>query len=106
MKNTTIRPLPGYILVEPVKEESQAGGIYLPEDINDKPSKGKIVALSNIFIYEGQIMSIDGMTLTEGYENLKVGKTVVYKKWVNQEVKDNGKEYLLVKYDEILGIIE
>jgi len=80
-------PLPGHVLVEPIKEDTKSGGIYLPEDANDKPSKGKVVAVSK----ESPVTD---------------GQMVVYKKWTNQEVKFEGKEYLLVKFDELLGIIE
>jgi chaperonin GroES len=91
-----INPLPGYILVEPIKEDAQVGSIYLPQDTNDKPSKGKIVGIGVSRNDEDKIV----------FPFLEVGKTVVYKKWVNQEVKSDGKEYLLVKFDELLGVIE
>jgi chaperonin GroES len=82
-----IEPLPGYVLIEPVKEDSQSGGIYLPDDPNDKPCKGTVVSVpSKCPVLQGQ--------------------TVVYKKWTNQEVKFENKDYLLVKFDELLAIIK
>ena len=92
-----IKPLPGYVLVEPLKEDRMSGGIYLPEDLNDKPSKGTVIALSDVMFFEGEILSIGGMTLAEGFGDIKIGSIVIFKKWVNQEVKFEGKEYLLVK---------
>ena len=41
-----------------------------------------------------------------GHITVKKGQTVVYKKWTNQEVQHKGKEYLLVKFDELLGVVE
>lgn len=101
-----IKPLPGYILVKPIKEDNKAGGIYLPEDQNDKPSKGVVVDCSNIFTYQGNIFPITDVTFSDSYSQIKKGVTVIYKKWTNQEVKYEGEEYLLVKYDELLGIIK
>lgn len=92
-----LKPLPGYIVVEPIKEETQSGGIYLPEDVNDKPSKGKVIAVGDVLD-----LGKAGVFTTE----VEVGQTVIFKKWTNQEVKFEGKEYLLVKFDELLAIIE
>jgi len=93
-----IKPLPGYILVEPIKEETQSGGIYLPQDLNDKPSKGKVVAIG--------YWTKDWKEQWAEIENFEIGQTILFKKWTNQEVKYEGKEYLLVKFDELLAIIE
>ena len=103
-----IRPLPGYCLIEPIEEEEKsAGGVFLTEGSKDKPSKGKIIASSGIFSFEGNIMPLeDDMTFHEGYKKIKAGTIVVYKKWTNQEVTHEGKEYLLVKFDELLAVIE
>ena len=82
-----IRPLPNYCLVEPIKEDGIHQGVYMPEDINEKPSKGKVLAVSP-------------------KAPVKLGDIVVFKKWTNQEVKHEGKEYLLVKFDELLAVVE
>jgi len=91
-----IKPLSGYVLIEPVEDEQKsAGGVYLPETSKDKPSKGKVIDTS------------DGMWIDGKWHGsqVKKGDTVVYKKWVNQEVKDGGKEYLLVHLTEVMGIV-
>ena len=93
-----IKPLPGYVLVEPIKEEAVSGGIYLPEDVNDKPMKGKIIAIGD-WIKNWRKEWEDKL-------QIKVNDIVLYKKWTNQEVKFEGKEYLLVAYTELLGVIE
>jgi len=97
MKKTTIFPLLGYVLIEPIEEEQvSSGGIALPETDSDKPMKGKIVDV-------GKMPKDGDLNL---YDELARAKTVVYKKWTNQEVEHKGKKYLLVKFDELLGIIE
>ena len=106
MKNTTIRPLPGYCLIEPIEEEEKsAGGIYMPESVKDKPSKGRVISSSDMFIFQGNIVGPENKNLRDSYFPI-VGKTVIYKKWTNQEVQHKGKEYLLVKFEELLAIIE
>ena len=90
-----IKPLAGYVLVEPIKEESKMGGVYIPEDANDKPCKGIVVALGNGVYVEGKVVECP----------VKKGETAIFKKWVNQEVKFEGKDYLLVKFDELLATL-
>jgi chaperonin GroES len=94
-----IKPLPGYVLVEPIKEESQMGGVYMPEDQDDKPSKGKVIDVNHYQEGEKEDFKL-------WHRQVTLGIIVIFKKWTNQEVKLEGKEYLLVKFDELLGIIE
>lgn len=89
-----IKPLPGYVLVEPLEqEEVSSGGVYLPEASKDKPMKGKIVKKG------------DNVKKWAGYESFEEGNTVIYKKWTNQEVQHEGKSYLLVSFNELLAVI-
>lgn len=99
-----LQPLPGYILIEPIKEDSKStGGVYLPDSAKDKPMKGKVVAVGD---YRETFFN-DGKELRISWDNfVEKGQIVIYKKWVNQEVKHEGKEYLLVKFDELLAVIE
>ena len=86
-----IRPLPGYVLIRPLEQEEQSsGGVYLPEASKDKPMKGKVLACG--IGKEKCPVIVDDIT--------------IYKKWTNQEVQHKGKTYLLVKFDELLGVIE
>ena len=90
-----IKPLPGYILVEPIKEETQQGGIYLTEDINDKPCKGKVVVCGDATYSDGKVIECP----------VNKNDVVIFKKWTNQEVKFEGKDYLLVKFEELLATL-
>lgn len=104
---TKITPLPGYVLVSPIKEETQSGGIYLPEDINDKPSRGKIISISACIPFNFRdALLLEETTLTKEYKKLKVGQVILHKKWVNETVKSEGKELLFVRFEDILGIEE
>lgn len=92
-------PAAGYILIEPKEVETKtAGGIYLPETgANEKPQKGKVLAIGEDEILENG---------TRRKSEVKVGDEVIYKKWGGNEVKENGKEYLFVKFEDILAIIK
>lgn len=102
-----IRPLPGYVLIEPIEEELKQGEIYMPETTKDKPMKGKIVSSSGIWPTQfNEIMVLANTTLAKEYGALEEGSTVFYKKWVNQEVEYDSKKYLLVHFNELLAIVE
>lgn len=91
-----IKPLPGYVLVEPIEEEAKsAGGVYLPEESKDKPMKGKVVAVGD-YTKDWREQWGEKFVLPEG--------NVIYKKWTNQEVTSNGKTYLLIPYTELMGV--
>ena len=106
---TKIVPLPSYVLVEPIEDnQKSAGGVYLPESAKDKPMKGKILALSPVVPFEAKdaLLLDDQTTWTKEVRKVKVGSIVVYKKWVNETLNHEGKEYLLVKFNELLAVIE
>ncbi len=92
-----IKPLGGNILVEPVKEESKtASGIVLPDTVDkEKPQKGKIVALGT-----GKV-SEQGKKIAF---NVKVGDTVIFKKYSPDEIEIDGNEYLIMGEEDILAV--
>lgn len=104
-----IRPLPGYVLILPEEEEQMtSGGIALPETSKDKPMKGKVVAIEPYAKY-GEVVRVETPADISAFEigqRIKKGTTVIYKKWTNQEVEHEGKKYLLVHFNELLGVIE
>ena len=101
-KNTSekisIKPLMGYVLVEPSEAETKtASGIILPESAQEKPAQGKVVACGDEMIMEnGKAVKCP----------VKVGDKVVYKKWGGDEIKVDGKELKLVKFDDLMAILE
>ena len=93
-----IRPLQDRILVKRLEtEEKTAGGIIIPENAKEKPMEGKIIAIGN------------GKTLENGSvhkPDVKVGDTVLFSKYAGSEVKIDSVEHLVMKEDDILGVIE
>lgn len=93
-----LRPLNDRILIERLEaEQKTAGGILIPDNAKEKPVEGKVIAVGNGKILENgnrQNMSV------------KAGDRVIFGKWSGSEVKIDGKEYLLVKEDEILAVVE
>ena len=110
-----IKPLPGYLLIEPMEEDSvSAGGVYVTETSKDKSMKGKVIEISTFFpsSYQDWIALGDSSThtgvptLAREYGSLVKDSIVIYKKWTNQEVQHEGKTYLLVHFNELLGVIK
>ncbi|MES2615399.1 MAG: co-chaperone GroES [Bdellovibrionota bacterium] len=94
----SLRPLNDRILLERLEaEQKTAGGILIPDNAKEKPVEAKVIAVGNGKILENgsrQSMSV------------KAGDKVIFGKWSGSEVKIDGKEYLLVKEDEILAVID
>ena len=87
-----IKPLSNRVLVEPVAAETQtASGIIIPDTAKEKPQKGVVVAVGNG---------------SKDYEMTdKVGDTVLYGKYAGTELKFEGKDYLIMKEDEIFAVL-
>lgn len=96
-KKPTLKPTAGNILLEPEEAMKQtASGIVLPETATgEKPQRGKVLSVGADEITDS------GAKKTAP---CKVGDTVYYKKWGGNEIKLEGKEYLFVKFDDILAI--
>jgi chaperonin GroES len=93
-----LKPLHNYVLMEPVSEESKtAAGIIIPDNAKEKPSRGKVIAVG-----EG---AFDGGVRVP--MSVKAGDVVLFAKWASSanEIKLNGKDYILAKETDILGII-
>lgn len=95
---TRIRPLDDRVLLKPEEAEDRtASGIFLPEGAKEKPMKGKVIATG------------PGKTNDDGSRTIlsvKKGDTVVYGKYAGTEVEIDGKQYMIVKENELLGVIE
>ena len=93
-----VRPLHDRIIVERIEEsEQQVGGIIIPDTAKEKPQQGKVIAAGNGKIKDdGTVTPLD----------VKAGDTVLFGKYSGQEIKLDGNEYLIMREDEILGVIE
>ena len=92
-----IRPLGDRVLVQRVEaEERTAGGILLPESAKEKPKEGKVIAIG-----EGKLLD-DGKRSTF---TVKVGDRILFSAYAGSEVKYVGDEYLIMREEDILGIV-
>ena len=94
----SVRPLRDRVLLERVAEEEQkVGGIIIPDTAKEKPQQGKVIAVGNGRVNDkGDVLPLD----------VKAGDTVLFGKYSGSEIKVDGKEYLIVREDEILGVVE
>jgi chaperonin GroES len=93
-----IRPLQDRIMVQPILEKQvQKGGIIIPDSAKEKPIEGRVKAVGKGKIGE------DGKPIKL---EIKVGDKVLYSKYGGTEIKVDGEDYLLMREDDVLGIIE
>ena len=93
-----LRPLNDRILVKRVAEEAKTkGGIIIPDTAKEKPAEGKVVAVGN-----GRIGD-DGKRIPL---EIKKGDRILFGKYSGQEIKVEGEEYLIMREDEVLCVIE
>lgn len=93
-----IRPLHDRVIVKRVEEErTSAGGIVLPDAAQEKPSEGKILAVGN-----GKLLDSGEVRLLD----VKVGDKVLFGKYAGNEVKVDGEELIVMREDDIMGVIE
>ena len=93
-----VRPLHDRIIVQRLEEEEQrVGGIIIPDTAKEKPQQGKIIAVGKGRIEkDGKVTPLD----------VKAGDTVLFGKYAGQEIKIDGSEYLIIREEEVLGVIE
>jgi len=92
-----IKPLHDHILVERIAEEMRKGGIIIPDTAKEKPHQGKIIAVG------------DGRRDEKGNKIplvVKKGDIILFGEYSGNEIKLVDKEYLIIREDDILGIIE
>jgi chaperonin GroES len=98
MANPKLRPLYDRVLVKRVdSEEKTKGGIIIPDAAKEKPLEGEIVAVGN-----GKVLEDGSLRAPQ----VKVGDRVLFAKYAETEVKVDGQNYLLLREDDLLGIIE
>lgn len=89
------RPLHDRVLIERIEEEVTSGGIVIPDNAKEKPSRGKVVAAGDGKVAEGKTIPMA----------VKVGDVVMFGKYSGNEIKLDGKEYVVMREDDIMGII-
>ena len=93
-----IRPLHDRVIVQRMEEERKtAGGIVIPDTATEKPIRGKVIAVGNGKVLDnGELRKLD----------VKAGDIVLFGKYSGTEVKVDGDEYLVMREDDIMGVIE
>jgi len=97
-ESMNIRPLNDRILVKRLEQESKsAGGIIIPDSAKEKPAEGEIIAVGNGKLNDkGERVALE----------VKVGDRVLFSKYGGTDVKLDGEEYLIMREDDILGVVE
>lgn len=93
-----IRPLQDRVIVKRLEEEEKTkGGIIIPDTAKEKPQEGKVIAVGKGKITEdGKVIPLD----------VKVGDRILFAKYAGTEVKIEGEEHLIMREEDILGVIE
>jgi chaperonin GroES len=94
-----IRPLQDRVIVKRIEEavEKTKGGIIIPDTAKEKPQQGKIVAAGKGKVNDdGKVTPLD----------VKVGDTILFGKYSGSEIKLNGEEHLIMREEDILGVVE
>jgi len=93
-----LRPLHDRILVQRTEEEEQkVGGIIIPDSAKEKPQQGKVTAVgAGKADKDGKRIALD----------VKAGDTILFGKYSGQEVRVDGEDYLIMREDEVLAVIE
>ena len=92
-----VRPLHDRIVIKRIEEkESVKGGIIIPDTAKEKPQEGEVVAAGKGKREKGELIPLD----------VKVGDRILFGKYSGTEIKIEGEEYLIIREDEVLGVIE
>ncbi|MEI8359024.1 MAG: hypothetical protein RL698_2879 [Pseudomonadota bacterium] len=93
-----IRPLQDRVIVKRVQEEEKSkGGIIIPDTAKEKPQEGKVIAVGKGKVDDnGKLRPLD----------VKAGDRILFGKYSGSEIKLDGEEHLILREDDILGIIE
>jgi len=93
-----VRPLHDRLIVSRIEEgEQKVGGIIIPDSAKEKPQQGKVIAAGA------------GKTKDDGKRlplDVKAGDTILFGKYSGQEIKLDGEEYLIMREDEVLAVVE
>jgi chaperonin GroES len=93
-----IRPLQDRVIVKRIQEEEKTkGGLFIPDTAKEKPIEGEVLAVGNGKILEsGSVRALD----------IKAGDRVLFSKYAGTEIKIDGVEHLMMREEDILGVIE
>jgi chaperonin GroES len=96
---TRIRPLADRLIVKRIEaaEQKSAGGIIIPDTAKEKPQEGKVVAVGKGKVNDdGKVTPLD----------IKAGDRILFGKYSGSEIKIDGEEHLILREDDVLGVVE
>lgn len=94
---TKIRPLHDRVIIKRIEEEEKTkGGIIIPDTAKEKPQEGRVIAVGSGRHEDGKVIPLD----------VKSGDKILFGKYSGTEIKLNGEEHLILREEDILGIIE
>src|SRR4026207_364079 len=94
---TKIRPLHDRVIVKRIEEEEKTkGGIIIPDTAKEKPQEGKVVAVGPGKYEDGKLIPL----------GVKMGDKILFGKYSGTEIKLDGEEHLIMREDDILGVVE
>jgi chaperonin GroES len=92
-----VRPLHDRIVIKRIEEkETMKGGIIIPDTAKEKPQEGEVIAVGKGKREKGELIPLD----------VKVGDRILFGKYSGTEIKLDNEEYLIIREDEVLGVIE
>ncbi len=96
--NNKIRPLQDRLIVQRIdSDEKTASGLYIPETAKEKPQQGRVISVGKGKVREdGTVQPLD----------LRAGDTILFGKYSGTEIKIDGEEYLIMREDDVLGVVE
>jgi chaperonin GroES len=97
MANLKFRPLQDRLLVKRLTEEEKTrGGIIIPDTAKEKPQQGEVIAIGNGKLLDtGKIQPLD----------LKIGDKILFSKYSGSDVKIEGDEFIIMREDDVLGVV-
>jgi chaperonin GroES len=98
MAASRIRPLHDRVIVKRVEEQEQRskGGLIIPDTAKEKPQEGKVVAVGSGKREDGKVIPLD----------VKTGDRILFGKYSGSEIKLDGEEHLILREEDILGVLE
>jgi chaperonin GroES len=98
MSKSSLQPLPGYLIVEPLKQSEKItdSGIYLAESHEEKPQSGKVIAVGSAIYNDGR----------EVLCPVKVDDIVIYKEWGGKDFKDGETNLMILKFEDLMAVIK
>jgi chaperonin GroES len=92
-----VKPLHDRIIVKRIEEEEKSkGGIVIPDTAKEKPQQGKVVAVGPGKRDDGKLVPLD----------VKAGDTVLFAKYAGTDIKIEGEDHLILREDDVLGVVE